>query len=389
MNYAPIILLELDRLERFSDKYKSELMLLSKNIRKKIWTDSGSPFLALLLRTINETFDFYFQDKSKIDLDVICEIICILAKYGLLTNPTLDTEYYHKLLCDIHMENARVIIGKKWDNILAAEEGSKSFIDTFGDVYDNCINQQKGNFFHELKNTDVLCRAVSGWGHDKARFIPWPNKTQNRWNPPGKTYLYLSFAEHNEQYDKSLSINEYICLKELRAEEGKRNKYSTCLFQPINKGNILDLSYNDIELYEIDKQLDDYSDDIQNQIWNKLMSAPDKFELYKTNPRKLKNFIHNESKTRVDKNVIAHTTAQRYLKMVCEVIYKKVDSTDEAEKEKQYRSFHILSSFLETKGVTGIIYPCTRTRKIIGKNLVLFNPNDAVPIDNSIREIEF
>ena len=75
--------------------------------------------------------------------------------------------------------------------------------------------------------------------------------------------------------------------------------------------------------------------------------------------------------------------------MVCEVVYKKVDSTDEAEKEKQYRSFHILSSFLETKGVTGIIYPCTRTRKIIGKNLVLFNPNDAVPIDNSIREIEF
>ena len=151
----------------------------------------------------------------------------------------------------------------------------------------------------------------------------------------------------------------------------------------------MDLSYNDIELYEIDKQLDDYSDDIQNQIWNKLMSAPDKFELYKTNPGKLKNFIHNESKTRVDKNVIAHTTAQRYLKMVCEVIYKKVDSTDEAEKEKQYRSFHILSSFLETKGVTGIIYPCTRTRKINGENLVLFNPNDAVPIDNSIREIEF
>ncbi len=161
MNYAPIILLELDRLERFSDKYKSELMLLSKNIRNKIWTDSGSPFLALLLRTINKTFDFYFQDKSKIDLDVTCEIICILAKYRLLTNPTLDTEYYHKLLCDIHMENARVIIGKKWDNILAAEED-------------------------------------------------------------------------------------------------KRNKYSTCLFQPIKKGNILDLSYNDIELYEIDKQLDDY-----------------------------------------------------------------------------------------------------------------------------------
>ena len=34
-----------------------------------------------------------------------------------------------------------------------------------------------------------------------------------------------------------------------------------------------------------------------------------------------------------------------------------------------------------------IIYPCTRTKKIIGKNLVLFNRYDAVPIKDSIREI--
>ena len=33
------------------------------------------------------------------------------------------------------------------------------------------------------------------------------------------------------------------------------------------------------------------------------------------------------------------------------------------------------------------IYPCTRTKKIIGKNLVLFNRYDATPIETSIREI--
>ena len=46
-----------------------------------------------------------------------------------------------------------------------------------------------------LKKTDVLCRVVSDWGHDTDRFIPWPNKVQNHWNPPGRTYLFLFFAE--------------------------------------------------------------------------------------------------------------------------------------------------------------------------------------------------
>ena len=68
-------------------------------------------------------------------------------------------------------------------------------------------------------------------------------------------------------------------------------------------------------------------------------------------------------------------------------IYKKVDEDDNAGKEKAYKSFHILAGYLESKGITGIIYPCTRTKKIIGKNLVLFNRYDAVPIKDSIREI--
>ena len=79
--------------------------------------------------------------------------------------------------------------------------------------------------------------------------------------------------------------------------------------------------------------------------------------------------------------------AKQYLKMVCNTIYKKVDEKDEIGKEKAYKSFHILSMHLERKGVTGIIYPCTRTNKVVGKNLVLFNPADAKPIAESIREV--
>lgn len=66
---------------------------------------------------------------------------------------------------------------------------------------------------------------------------------------------------------------------------------------------------------------------------------------------------------------------------------QKVDESSENKKEKAYKSFHILSEYLENKGVTGIIYPCTRDNTISGKNLVLFRKEEAVPVENSIREI--
>ena len=73
--------------------------------------------------------------------------------------------------------------------------------------------------------------------------------------------------------------------------------------------------------------------------------------------------------------------------MVCNCIYKKVDEKDDNKKEEAYKAFHILSEYLESRGVTGIIYPCTRTSKIVGKNVVLFNIHDTTPIKGSIREI--
>jgi len=94
-------------------------------------------------------------------------------------------------------------------------------------------------------------------------------------------------------------------------------------------------------------------------------------------------------KNPVDKNVLEESYAKQYLKMVCNCIYNKVDEKDEDKKEKAYKSFHILSEYLESKGVTGIIYPCTRIKKIIGKNLVLFNVNDAKPMESSIREFVY
>ena len=123
---------------------------------------------------------------------------------------------------DIQMESARLIIEEQWKDIYASKDGMKTFIEIFDDIFTKCINLYKDKFFLELKSTDVLCRAVRDWNHDTDRFIPWPNKTNNRWNPPGKTYLYLSFSEKESIYSDKLSLNEYICLQEIRAEKWEK-----------------------------------------------------------------------------------------------------------------------------------------------------------------------
>lgn len=45
---------------------------------------------------------------------------------------------------------------------------------------------------------------------NKDRFIPWDSKTNNRWNPPGRAFLYLSYSDKEQQYSDELTLNEYI-----------------------------------------------------------------------------------------------------------------------------------------------------------------------------------
>ncbi len=132
----------------------------------------------------------------------------------------------------------------------------------------------------------------------------------------------------------------------------------------------------------------DYQQEMTQKMIDEMMSDSNLIEKYAGNKRKLKRDIKKkQKKNSIDESIIQESYAKQYLKMVCNCIYKKVDESSEDKKEKAYKSFHILSEYLENKGVTGIIYPCTRDNTISGKNLVLFRKEDAVPVENSIREI--
>ena len=71
------IILELERLENFSPKYKAELRLLSKKIRKDFWDNNDVNLLKLLMLT-NEAMDNKFPDRNNCTYEMIEEYIDII-----------------------------------------------------------------------------------------------------------------------------------------------------------------------------------------------------------------------------------------------------------------------------------------------------------------------
>ena len=389
MDYSIFMLDELQRLENLSEEYCNELRFLSKKIRGDFWNKDNEEKLAKLIKVINDTYEIIFGCGNYFDLSCIIEYVKLLAKYCFVICPDLSVEYYNKLIDDIQIENARGIIEKQWKDVTASEDGLKSFKEIFDDIFTKCLNGNRDKFFHKLNETDVLCRVVNDkYEINKERFVPWDNTdTLNRWNPPGKTYLYLSFTEKDQTYKSDLKLSEYICLEEYRAEKG--NKYFFCNFKPINEGVIFDLSYNDISLRKIKNILLSYQENLASKMVQELMTDPNASLKYRDRNKLEKDIKNIQRKYGIDTNVIEESLAKQYLKMICSCIYQKVDETDDEKKELAYKSFWALAQYLEEQGVTGIIYPCTRTKKVQGKNLVLFNKYDAEPIENSIREYDY
>ena len=191
----------------------------------------------------------------------------------------------------MRLENARVIIEKQWDDILNVSENSdKAFIDIFDDVFSKCMEKYEDVFLYSLSEDDVLCRVVPDWNWGISRFVPWDNtSTVNRWNPPGKTYLYLSFEKEEKVYSEDLSINEYICLEEYRAKKGE--KYSFCHFKPVKAGRILDLSYNDVELWKIQMEMDKYEEVLKDLFVEATLSNAKEVKKMGTTKRSVKRYV--------------------------------------------------------------------------------------------------
>ena len=336
-NLADKILMELQKLESLSPEYKTVLRLISKRLRNDLWMYGKNDIVIyeMLCTCGKQLQNDCMVEGGKYTEELLTDYVWYIKAYSNILGVALQPHYFDKFVSDIRLENARVIVEKQWDDILSVPVNSdKKFIEIFDDVFSNCLEKYDDAFFY------------------------------------------------------SLSEKEYIFLEECRAQKG--DKYSFCNFSAVKGGKILDLSYNDVEYWKYLRDLEKYGEKIKKSIVTSILSDPEKIkEMGTTNEstsRYLKRHVDNSA---FERDFIEINTAKQYLKLVCNAIYKKVDENDNSGKMKAYKSFHILAQYLEKKGITGIIYPCTRTKKIVGKNLVLFNKNDAKPIAGSIREIVY
>lgn len=387
LDYSALIINELNVLENLSCKYDEELFLISRFIRNNFLGKSSNYNLYILLHRINVTM--------KLMAEAICSEIFwnsnTVILYALLIcngqGKLATEEMVASLIDDLQLIGAKKIISEQWGDVFSSTDGEKTFMDIFDDVFVNAIEKYPDKFIYELKDTDVLCRMVTLKDCDEQRFIPLPESvSQNRWNPPGKAFLYMSYGNEPHQYNAELTLEERVCLLECRTEPD--TDCSFCNFKPVNPGKILDLSFNDVELSHYRHILGEFKNRSVASILQEMF-----LDEIVMNHMHDERYIKREIKKRA-KNMkgleltTAESIVKQYLKMICSCIYFKVDGTDQ-EKENAYRSFHMLAAYLNTKGITGIIYPCTRDEKIKGKNIVLFEPSDAEPIIGSIRRYHY
>lgn len=393
-NFSAMIEGQFSKLYDFTDDYKFEMKILINHIREDFMTEDCDLWaFFFFFDRINSTYSVLnriMYGNVLFNFSCIADYVRHLAEFAPIYNKALDEEYFTDLIDEMQLKGSERIIKEQWKEIYLSEDGYKSFLDIFDDVFTNCMEKYSDKFFHTLSEDDVICRSVKEDDLDIAnkasRYVPWPNAGHsNRWNPPGVTFLYLSYDKNVRPYNSEINLSEYICLLETRSKAGENHSF--CYFKPATAGKILDLSYNDMTLRNAKNILSIYQDDLTQKIVNELLAIPNAEEKYKK-AKKLKADIKKKmAKNPIEEKYIHESTAKQYLIMVCNCIYKKVDETDDDKLDLAYNSFRILAKYLQSKGVAGIIYPCTRTNAVVGKNLVLFDVNDAIPMEDSIKHI--
>lgn len=383
---------ELESLKDANKEKIDELTALCKFIRNKLWDyPRNTSELYLIIHLLNTSFNTLANAIGYpliYSIDGILEYILLLYKYKESYAPKVDKILFEEITDEIMAISMGKIIRAQWDDVLGSADGMDTFIRVFDDVFTSAIQRFEDKFIHSLTKNEVLSRCVLVESCDESRFIPWPNHTSNRWNPPGKTYLYLSPKEQEVPYTPSgITGGQYVCLLECRARHGQDVCF--CDFATMVPGRILDLAYNDVSLYFFRKMIEDENQRVINGSIERILNSKEVYD-HIQDEAYIKNMIHND----IEMNpfsiaILSESIAKQYLKLVCGCIYEKVDDANTTAKNRAYKSFQILAEYLESKGITGIIYPSTRTHKMSGKNLVLFNVGDAKPIMGTVKKFHY
>lgn len=387
--YNAAILCELDRIENWSADHRKILFHFSKFLRNKVWPIFGDYPFYTVVSLVNVSW-----------LSMPCSVEAIDAYIGLLGNlfgkhRSELKQLFSKEQNDIQKIAAKELIEKQWKNINAPVGDAASFLSVFDSFYNQCVLKYPDLYLVKSTHTAFLYRACRDINADYDRFIPRPNKTNNRWNPPGKTYLYLSYGTKDKKEEHGLyTVNQHTCMEEMRGSGGE--KFAICRFKAKKGLRVLDLSYNDISDDLLMQPMNTSVDAVERYMMNtwlpEALRSQKLVKLQHDKPlqfeRIVKDQIHSISERESLEERIYQSIGQQYLKLICDTVFLSID--DEGDKEKQYHSFWDMARYLECKGIDGIIYPSTRMAKkgCISKNLVLFDITSAKPDIKSKQILE-
>lgn len=264
--------------------------------------------------------------------------------------------------------------------------GKKNIIQILDDLYVNTEKTVPGLFVKPLGSfaDQTILRGRRG-NRTKTEELNPPtievakkNHIINRWNPPDKRYLYVSFGE----YENALETVE----AEMRAKPGEEITVGEFKFKTDpEKMLIADLDYDQISRNSIFGVLEEYKN-------TEVSDIVTHFSGRKVMPSKKEIMQQIEAKR--DQTTIAATAfcGALTLKEICDTIFVPLDTdedNDPDKKDKCYKSFHILAEYYESKGYAGISFSSTRM-KLMGKtgsNLVLFDADCAEATPESLRVI--
>lgn len=327
-------------------------------------------------------FEFYMNmlQNKLIEFQMLLEIKKRLKGYNIDIFELYKKKYVKKLKQDI----LEYWNEQKIDNNLI---GDRDFIKMFDEIHDYALIKYKDIFMRRLKQIKYLYRAARGNHFDNyERMIPKSEYCKNnRWNPDGVEFLYLG-CDYKRSNQNFINSPKKTCCEEIRLKKGE--DVTLCRFKWTNANSKLLNLYIDEEFVEKEKENLDflYNKEIEKfKNDNKAISVFSKL----SNQGKVddaKEYIKLKTKSNVDKKYVERYVSTLLISDIVDAIFEPVDESEDPQLES-YIPFRLFATYLIDKGYDGIIYRSTRMDMLgqEGKNVVLFNKNDATYWENSME----
>ena len=390
---------EVTRLEDLMPSYNEIMRALGKVIRNKVWRLSNEDSLAQYLYTCNQLLELTISALG--ESTYIAEFyIKLLKKHSYVFTPHNIDVYFDETEEMIQQEHTRELFANLWrkanpyymDEFEDDETYKKSIIELVDEILTDMNNRGINSIFVKEGDLGLLCRGRRQ-EHSRAEEIYPPtidvaikNNSINRWNPPDRRYIYLVDGEK----EKDEASADRVCLAELRA---KRNETFTLVNFTVQESacekKLLRLDYEHLAISDIEKQKDEKLEQIIKNDVN-VLKQQYPFDVDELNER-IRSITNGQKKDVTE--IASEYLAKTFFKYLCDVIFVPLDDdedNDDKKKDRCYKAFHSLALNLEQKGIAGVVYPSTRMkkRKKTGTNIVIFEVDDVIPDEKSLRVIE-